>query len=86
MYVLAERDDLDLAATWIPADANEALGVEATEPFDPIYMKALLDYAYQRTIDGQAWFGAPHISGTAERFGLGEAKNQRVFWLHAYCL
>ncbi len=32
-----------------------SLGVEADEAFDPDYMQALVDFAYQRTLDGETW-------------------------------
>jgi len=61
MYALAERDGINLHATWIPDEAREALGVEPSEAFDPKYMRALFDYGYRRVLDGKAWYDAPHI-------------------------
>ena len=55
IWTLAERDGLDLFVTWIPDDANEAIGVAPTEEFDPEFMRALFDYAYERTLRGETW-------------------------------
>jgi hypothetical protein len=52
---LAERDGLDLEVTWIPDEANEVIEVKPSEKFDPNYMKALFDYGYERTMNGQTW-------------------------------
>ncbi len=75
MWSLAERDKLNVSVTWIPRDAKQAINVEPTEAFDPKYMKAMFDYAYRRTIDGETWFDAPHIKATGERLGMGERQD-----------
>lgn len=52
---LADRDGLDFQVTWIPDGTNELIGVKPAEEFDPKYMKALYDYARQRTFSGETW-------------------------------
>lgn len=52
---LAERDGLNLEITWIPDEANEAIEVEPSEKFDPNYMKALFEFGYERTMNGDTW-------------------------------
>ncbi len=52
---LAERDGLDMKVTWIPDGAHEAVGVAATEAFDPNYMSALFEFGYRQTLDGGTW-------------------------------
>jgi predicted acylesterase/phospholipase RssA len=52
---LADRDGLEFEVTWIPEGTNELLAVEPTEEFDPKYMKALFEYAQQRTLKGETW-------------------------------
>ncbi|MEM9302748.1 MAG: patatin-like phospholipase family protein [Pseudomonadota bacterium] len=52
---LADRDGLDLEATWIPDEAHEAVGVEPDQAFDPKYMKALFEFGYRRTLEGLTW-------------------------------
>ena len=55
IWTLAERDGLDLEVTWIPDEAPDEIGVEATEAFDPRYMRALFDFGYRRTLEGNTW-------------------------------
>jgi len=55
IWTLAERDGLDLSVTWIPESAREQIGVEPSEVFDPDYMRALFDYGYRRTLQGNTW-------------------------------
>ena len=71
MWALAERDDIEVHATWIPDEAHEELGIEPAEAFDPKYMKALFEYGYRRTLEGRTWFDAPHIRQIGKQF-LGE--------------
>lgn len=52
---LAERDGLEFNVTWIPEGTNESIGVKPAEEFDPNYMKALYDYARERTFNGETW-------------------------------
>ena len=39
--------------SWIPNGSFSH--VEADEPFDPEYMRALFDYGYRRILSGEAW-------------------------------
>ena len=52
---LAERDGLDLDVTWIPGETRSVLGTEQNEAFDPEYMKALFEYGYNQTLNGDTW-------------------------------
>ena len=52
---LAKRDGLDFEVTWIPENTNELIAVKPTEEFDPKYMKALFEYAQQKTLKGEVW-------------------------------
>lgn len=73
MWALAERDDIEVHATWIPDEAREELRVEPSEAFDPKYMRALFEYGYRRTLEGKTWFDAPHIRQIGQQY-LGEEK------------
>ena len=55
IWTLANRDGLDLEVTWIPDEAHEEIAVKPSETFDPKYMKALFNYGYERTINGEVW-------------------------------
>ncbi len=55
IFAITERDEIDLNVIWIPADFD----VEATEPFDPVYMKALYDLGYQHGLAGNRWRPTP---------------------------
>ena len=55
IWTLAQRDGLELSVTWIPDRVHEQLGLEPTEAFDPVYMKALFDFAYKQTLAGNTW-------------------------------
>ena len=55
IWTLAKRDGLDLEVTWIPDEAREEIAVKPSETFDPKYMKALFNYGYERTINGEVW-------------------------------
>jgi hypothetical protein len=46
------RDGVALEMTWIPTDAPDNPGEEL---FDPVYMSALFEYGYQRSLKGSAW-------------------------------
>ena len=53
--LLAERDGIDLDVTWIPDETRTVLGAEQNEAFDPVYMKALFEYGYNQTLNGDTW-------------------------------
>jgi hypothetical protein len=55
IWTLAERDGLHLEVTWIPEQALVEIAVEPTEAFDPRYMKALFEFGYRRTLEGNTW-------------------------------
>ncbi len=55
IYALCERDGNDFNLAYIPSDFTE----EATEGFDPVYMRKLLDLGYQKAIEGYVWDHAP---------------------------
>ncbi|MCU0943927.1 MAG: patatin-like phospholipase family protein [Rubritepida sp.] len=59
LWLTAERDGIDFNLTWITPDAN----VTYTEPFDPVYMRALFDYGQARVRSGNAWHKRPPIGG-----------------------
>jgi hypothetical protein len=67
IWTLADRDGLNLMATWIPDEARETIGVIASETFDPKYMRALFDYGYQRTLDGDTWRDTSDMLEKGER-------------------
>lgn len=52
---LAQRDGLDMEVTWIPDGTQEAIGIAATEAFDPEYMRALFEFGYRQTLAGNTW-------------------------------
>ena len=55
IYAIAQRDGIDLNVLWIPAD----FAMEAAEPFDPVYMKALYDLGYAHGLSGDRWSPYP---------------------------
>jgi hypothetical protein len=55
IFAVAERDDIDLNVMSIPRDFDK----EASEPFDPIYMKALYDVGYEIGLAGDGWSPNP---------------------------
>lgn len=55
IWTLAKRDGLKLDISWIPDSVKSDLGVEPAEAFDPIYMKALFEFAYRQTLNGGTW-------------------------------
>ncbi|MFW5833132.1 MAG: patatin-like phospholipase family protein [Pseudomonadota bacterium] len=48
---VAEETGFDFKATWIDTDFD----VPYSGPFDPVYMKALMDYGYDRFARGDGW-------------------------------
>ncbi|TVQ34905.1 MAG: hypothetical protein EA356_09010 [Geminicoccaceae bacterium] len=48
---VAERTGFDFNATWIGEDFD----LPYSGPFDPVYMRALMDYGYQRFQSGEGW-------------------------------
>ncbi|MHC4958895.1 MAG: patatin-like phospholipase family protein [Planctomycetota bacterium] len=59
IYVEAERDRLDFRLAYIPADFE----VESNQLFDPVYMGALFDLAYERAKAGYSWSTSPVGAG-----------------------
>jgi len=55
IYALSERDGNDFNLAYIPADFTE----EASEGFDPVYMKKLFERGYQMALDGYPWKKGP---------------------------
>lgn len=55
IFAIAQRDGIDLNVLWIPED----FAVEAEEPFDPVYMKALYDLGYAHGLAGDRWSPYP---------------------------
>lgn len=51
IFAIAERDGIDLNVVAIPRD----FALEASEPFDPAYMKALFDLGYEFGLAGDRW-------------------------------
>jgi predicted acylesterase/phospholipase RssA len=48
----AKRDGIDAKITWIPLGAVHE---SSDEVFDPVYMRALFDYGYQRALTEDPW-------------------------------
>ncbi len=61
IYVLSQRDGGTYNLAYIPED----FAVEASEPFDPVYMGKLYDLGYQKGLSGNAWQHEPpgYVSG-----------------------
>jgi predicted acylesterase/phospholipase RssA len=55
IYLGARRDGIDFNLAYIP----ETFDVEATEPFDPVYMKALFEVGYELAKSGYPWVKVP---------------------------
>lgn len=55
IFAVAQRDDIDLNVLSIPKDFDQ----EASEPFDPVYMKALYDLGYEIGVAGGRWSPNP---------------------------
>ncbi|MEP0201971.1 MAG: patatin-like phospholipase family protein [Halioglobus sp.] len=52
IYTLARRDGIDVKISWIP---NGSVGITPTETFDPVYMRALFEFGYQRGLAQDGW-------------------------------
>ena len=74
---LAERDGLDMKITWIPDGAQEAIGIAATEAFDPEYMRALFQFGYRRTLQGDTW---QDFSEMMDAVQVGRQSDGRTFF------
>jgi Patatin-like phospholipase len=55
IFAIAQRDKIDLNVMWIPRDFDK----EASEPFDPVYMKSLYDLGYKIGLAGDHWSPEP---------------------------
>ncbi len=55
IYLGAKRDDLPYRLAYIPGDFD----IEPKEDFDPDYMRALFDLAYELSRDGYDWATSP---------------------------
>ena len=55
IYLTAKRDGIDYNLAYIP----DSFDVEAEQPFDPVYMKALFDLGFELAKDGYPWLKAP---------------------------
>jgi predicted acylesterase/phospholipase RssA len=63
VYLESKRDDLDFNLASIPADFEH----EKDEPFDPKYMSALYDLAYELAQQGYPWLKEPpELTGTED--------------------
>jgi len=62
IYATARRDGVDYNLAYIGPDFT----VEHQESFDPVYMKALFDYGYQKAIHGYRWHKTPPILAQPE--------------------
>lgn len=58
IYNITQRDGIDYNLAYIGRDFDMAL----PEPFDTGYMRALFDYAYQRSLPGYVWTKKPPIA------------------------
>jgi len=66
IYVKTQRDGIDFRFAAIPDDFEDT----STEAFDPVYMAALFDLAYQMAKDGYPWYTKPPgYDSTAPDFG-----------------
>jgi hypothetical protein len=55
IYETCRRDNVDYKLAYIGTDFT----MELSEPFDPVYMRALFDYGYQRARHGYDWKTTP---------------------------
>jgi len=55
IYEISRRDSLDYKLAYIGTDFT----MELSEPFDPVYMRALFDYGYQKARHGYDWKKTP---------------------------
>jgi len=62
IYYTTKRDRIDYNLAFIETDFLKT----KREPFDPEYMKALFDYAYEKGRRGYAWHKEPPLFQTAE--------------------
>ena len=62
IYSTAQHDGVDYNLAYIGPDFT----VEHREDFDPVYMKALVDYGYQKAIHGYPWHKAPPVLAQPE--------------------
>jgi len=62
IYATARRDGVDYNLAYIGPDFT----VEHRESFDPVYMRGLFDYGYQKAINGYRWHKAPPILAQPE--------------------
>lgn len=51
IYMLTQRDEIDFNLAFIGADFD----AKHTGEFDPVFMKALFDYAYDQAVQGYPW-------------------------------
>lgn len=56
LFAIAERDEIDFRATWIPPDVPCP---EPTEEFDPVFMRCLYDFGVELFRRGDLWRDAP---------------------------
>ena len=73
IWSLAKRDGLELEVTWISDEVHTELGVEPTEAFDPKYMKALFEFGYQQTLNGETWHDFETMMSIIDRIELTES-------------
>jgi len=59
-YLIAQRDGVDFHFAFIDEDFEAP---KPDEKFDPIYMKALCKYGYDKARHGFEWYKAPRILG-----------------------
>jgi hypothetical protein len=55
IYLGAKRDEMPFRLAYIPSDFN----LKPEEDFDPKYMRALFDLAYELSRDGYDWETSP---------------------------
>ena len=73
IWTLAKRDGLELEVTWIPDKVHTELGVEPTEAFDPKYMKALFEFGYRQTLNGETWQDFESMMSIIDRIEFTES-------------
>jgi Patatin-like phospholipase len=62
IYSTAQRDGVDYNLAYIGPDFT----VEHRQSFDPVYMRSLFDYGYQKAIHGYRWHKAPPVLAQPE--------------------
>ncbi|MEO1774573.1 MAG: patatin-like phospholipase family protein [Pseudomonadota bacterium] len=55
IYAITQRDGVDFNVLWVPKDFD----LEAQEPFDKVYMRALYEEGYALGLNGAPWQDAP---------------------------